>query len=282
MAGYDAIELHGAHGYLLAEFMSERFNRRTDEYGGSFERRMRLPRELIGATKASLGEDYPLTIRISGQEFVPGGRSIEESLEVARVLEDAGVSAIHVSAGADDDPEWIADPIYHAQGCKAYLAAEVKRAVSIPVIAVGLLRDPTVAEAVLARGDADFVAIGRGLLVDPDWPSKSVSGRPDTVRKCFACNHCAGQRVDMGLGISCVVNPNVGDPDWARRSMRRPRAKRRVLVIGGGPSGMEAARVAASRGHEVRLIEQQHELGGQLCWHVGFRVKTRSTGSWTT
>lgn len=277
-AGYDAVELHGTHGYLISQFMSPYVNSRTDAYGGSLANRMRFPLDVIRRARQLVGDEFPLTMRISGQEFVPGGRSIEESKAVAAILETAGIAALHVSAGVDTDPEWMVDPIYHPQGSKVHLAAEIKKAVAIPVIAVGVIREPAFAESVLREGDADFVAIGRGLLVDPDWPLKAAGGRGDEIRRCFSCNYCTGFRDNVGLSLRCVMNPEVGDPGWLPALSRKPAKRKKILVVGGGPAGMEAARAAAIRGHEVLLCEKGHTLGGQLL--IGCRAPGKEKIEW--
>ena len=270
-AGYDAVELHGAHGYLIAEFMSPYINSRDDEYGGSFENRMRFPLAIIRRAKELVGKDYPLTMRFSGQEFVPGGRSVEESQRVANTLQEAGLAALHISAGVDTDIQWMVDPISSPEGSKVHLAAAIKSAVSIPVICVGVIRDPAFAEDILAQGKADFVAIGRGLLSDPDWPLKAREGRAAEIRKCISCNHCDGVRNTAGFGIRCVMNLELGRGDAAMFPQKAGRSKR-VLVVGGGPAGIEAARMASLRGHEVILCERAERLGGQL------RIAERAPG----
>ena len=190
IAGYDSVELHGAHGYLMSEFMSPYINKRTDAYGGSLENRMRFPLKVIQRSKELVGNDFPITMRISGEEFVPGGRSMEESKLVGKMLEAAGLMALHVSASVDTDFDWAVDPIYAPQGRKVHLAAAMKEAVNIPVITVGVIREPSYAEKIIAEGKADFVAVGRGLLADPDWPKKAGEGHGETIRKCFSCNYC--------------------------------------------------------------------------------------------
>ena len=263
IAGYDSVELHGAHGYLMSEFMSPYINKRTDAYGGSLEKRMRFPLEVIQRSKELVGEDFPITMRISGQEFVPGGRSIEESKLVGKMLEEAGLAALHVSASVDTDFDWAVDPIYAPQGRKVHLAAAIKEAVNIPVITVGVIREPNFAEKIIAEGKADFVAVGRGLLADPDWPKKAGDGRAETIRKCFSCNYCDAVRNTAGMNIRCVMNLELGRGDAAWQV--EPAAERkRVMVVGGGPAGIETSRIAALRGHEVTLFEKGPELGGQL------------------
>ena len=262
-AGYDAVELHGAHGYLIGEFMSPYVNKREDEYGGSLEKRMRFPREIISRAKRLVGDDFPITMRISGQEFVPGGRTLGETKEVAQILEAAGLAGLHVSAGVDTDLHWMVDPIMSPEGARIHLAAGVKEAVSIPVIGVGVIREPAFAEDILVQGKADFVAIGRGLLTDPDWPRKAAEGRTAEIRKCISCNYCDGTLNTVGRSIRCVVNTEVGRGEKAD-AWPAPLRSKKVLVVGGGLAGMEAARVAALRGHQVTLFEKSDSLGGQL------------------
>jgi 2,4-dienoyl-CoA reductase-like NADH-dependent reductase (Old Yellow Enzyme family)/thioredoxin reductase len=264
LAGYDSVELHGAHGYLIAQFMSSYINNRTDAFGGSLLGRMKFPLDVIARARQLVGEDFPITMRFSAQEFFPGGRSLEESQEVARIFERAGFAALHVSAGFDTDLEWMVDPISHPQGSKVHMAAAIKDVVSIPVIAVGVIREPRFAEEVLAQGKADFVAVGRGLLAEPDWPRKAAEGRVDDIRKCFCCNYCDGVRNSAGLTVRCVMNPEVGRPPGGGINLEKAEKFKKVMVVGAGPAGMEAARVASLRGHEVSLFERHAVLGGQL------------------
>ncbi|MCB1246565.1 MAG: FAD-dependent oxidoreductase, partial [Acidimicrobiia bacterium] len=262
-AGYDGIELHAAHGYLLAQFMSPGTNDRTDRYGGTLENRMAFLLQVVAACRQAVGPAFPITVRVSGEEHTEGGQNITDTVLGAVMLEAAGVDAIHVSAGGIWDPEWIIDPMPHPEGCKVDLARAVKDAVSIPVITVGVLRHPEYAEEVLARGEADFVALGRALLADPFWPEKAAKGCGEDITRCFSCNWCS-TRSSAGLAIRCTVNPEAGDPGWVTRLARKPDRTKRVLVVGGGAAGLEAARVAALRGHEVHLHEALSELGGQL------------------
>lgn len=262
-AGYDAVELHGAHGYLIAEFMSSFTNTRADLYGGSLENRMRFPLAVIKRAKELVGDSFPITFRFSGDEFVADGRTIEESKLVAAILERAGVAALHVTAGTETAIEWIVDPIYHPQGSKAHLAAEIKQVVGIPVITVGVIREPSFAEQLLMEERTDFVAVGRGLLADPDWPRKAADGRTADIRRCISCNYCDLRGGTVGIGIRCALNPEVGRGASAAVPAPSPQAKR-VIVVGGGPAGMRAAATAAERGHRVTLFEKSPALGGQL------------------
>jgi 2,4-dienoyl-CoA reductase-like NADH-dependent reductase (Old Yellow Enzyme family)/thioredoxin reductase len=263
-AGYDGVELHGAHGYLIAQFMSRSSNKRTDKYGGDFKNRMNFPLEIIRGVKKSLGNDYPLLFRISADEFVEEGRSLEESKQAARILEEEGVHVLDVSAGTYDSFPTLIEPMSYEEGWKIYLAEEIKKVVKIPVIGVGVIRTPAVAEKILKEGRADFLALGRTLLADPHWPNKARDGRIDEIIKCISCNTgCIGGRVFRDLHIRCALNPVTGRE--RRYAHLVPAEKRKkVLVVGGGPAGMEAARIAKMRGHQVTLFEKNRHLGGQL------------------
>jgi NADPH-dependent 2,4-dienoyl-CoA reductase/sulfur reductase-like enzyme len=260
-AGFDGVEVHGAHGYLIAQFMSPYSNKRTDEYGGSLLNRMRLPLEIISNIRAKAGNDFPILFRISGDEFVPGGRTIEDTKAIAVLLEQAGVNAIHVSAGVYGSMQFIIPPAAVRHGWIADFAAEVKKVVSIPVITVGRINDPMMAETIIASGKADFVAIGRGSLADPELPNKAAAGKFDDINYCIGClQGCVGNLFRGNPG-GCLVNPVTGrESEFILKPVDK---KKKVFVAGGGPAGMEAARVAAQRGHEVHLYEKSDKLGGQ-------------------
>jgi 2,4-dienoyl-CoA reductase-like NADH-dependent reductase (Old Yellow Enzyme family)/thioredoxin reductase len=263
-AGYDGVELHGAHGYLIAEFMSAVSNQRSDRYGGDLQKRMNFPLEIIRGLKKRVGIDYPLLFRFSGDEFVEGGRSLEESKEVAQILEEEGVHVLDVSAGTYDSMTTLIEPMAQEEGWKVYLAEEIKKVVKIPVIGVGVIRTPAVAEKILKDGRADFVSLGRALLADPHWPSKAKEGRDDEIIRCISCNTgCIGGRVFRDLHIRCAVNPVTGR-EREYGTLTPARRKKKVLIVGGGPGGMEAARIAQKRGHQVTLVEKKGQLGGQL------------------
>jgi 2,4-dienoyl-CoA reductase-like NADH-dependent reductase (Old Yellow Enzyme family)/thioredoxin reductase len=276
-AGYDGVELHGAHGYLISEFMSPYINKRTDAYGGNLANRMRFPLNVIRRAKEIVGDSYPITMRLSGEEFVKGGRSVGESKQIASMLEKAGLAGLHITAGVDTDFDWCVDPIFAPQGRKVYLAAAIKEAVNIPIITVGVIREPEFAEATIAEGKADFVAVGRGLLADPDWPIKAAKGHPEEIHKCFSCNYCDGIRNTAGKSIRCVMNLELGQGDsgW---DVEHARDRKRVMVVGGGPAGIEASRIAALRGHDVTLFEKEPELGGQLV--IGARAPGKDKIYW--
>ncbi|GIX47517.1 MAG: hypothetical protein KatS3mg131_1728 [Candidatus Tectimicrobiota bacterium] len=262
-AGFDVVELHGAHGYLIAQFLSPLDNQRRDEYGGSLRHRARFALEVVAACRQQVG-DFPLVFRLSADEYAPGGLTPAEAVEVCRWLQEAGVDALHVSAGcyrSQPSAAVMIPPMAYPEGVFLPLARAVKAAVRVPVIAVGRLHDPALAERVVAEGQADLVALGRQLIADPEWPRKVQEGRRDEIRPCIACNTCVDHMRD-GHPLSCLVNPWVGQEG---REVLKPVARpRRVLVVGGGPAGMEAARLLALRGHRVALYEQRPQLGGQL------------------
>jgi NADPH-dependent 2,4-dienoyl-CoA reductase/sulfur reductase-like enzyme len=252
----------------MAHFMSPYTNKRTDEYGGNIEGRLRLAVMVIRRARELVGDAYPFMFRISADEFIDGGRGVEESKQMVAILAAEGIDAFHVSAGTHPamhpSGTLSIEPMAYEQGWRVYLAEEIKKAVDLPVIAVGVIRDPDFAEEVLAQGRADFVALGRGLIADPDWADKTRNGREKSIRKCISCNEgCIRRRGFMDLPIRCTVNAEVGKSPRFRASPITGKPKR-VLVVGGGPGGMEAARVLKMRGHDVTLWEKGKVLGGQL------------------
>jgi 2,4-dienoyl-CoA reductase-like NADH-dependent reductase (Old Yellow Enzyme family)/thioredoxin reductase len=262
-AGFDAIELHGAHGYLLAAFLSPFSNTRDDAYGGSLERRFRFVQEVYEGVRNAVGPSYPILFRLSGREYFEGGREMEETRRIVKRLEEIGVDAIDVSAGITMNAEaftWLTPPASFPQGAFLSDAAAIKREIKIPVIGVGKIRDPWFAEKALAEGQVDFIALGRTLIADPAWPKKAFSGTTREIRRCISCNRCWS--ILYRHPIRCAINARAGR-EWAL-PMTPALHRRRVAVVGGGPAGMEAARVAAERGHAVTLFEKERHLGGQL------------------
>jgi len=264
-AGFDAVEIQGGHGYLINQFMSPYSNKRNDEYGGDFEGRMKFALRIVEGVRVVVGPDFPIIFRFSADEFIEGGLTLEDNKLIAQRLESAGVDALSVVASIYESPPWFTR-IYPTMGmpagCNVPLAQEIKKVVNIPVIVVGKLGNPVLAEQVLRDGKADLIAMGRPLLADPELPRKAAEGRLDDIRPCLCCNEaCAGSSSHMWR-ISCVVNPAVGkEREYEVEPAKKPK---RVLVVGGGPAGMEAARVAALRGHDVTLYEKERSLGGQL------------------
>jgi 2,4-dienoyl-CoA reductase-like NADH-dependent reductase (Old Yellow Enzyme family)/thioredoxin reductase len=280
-AGFDAVELHAAHGYLLSEFMSPLLNRRTDRFGGDFENRMRLPLAIIDQIHKKCGAGFPVLVRYSFEEWVPGGRTLEEGVEIARVLERAGCAAIDISMGIQESPGAGFDPMPYPQGWSVYAAEAVKRAVRIPVIVSHSLRDPEYCEQILAEGRTDLVGLSRQLLADPYWPVKAQYGRVKSIRRCISClGGCWQESLMAKKEIACSINAACGNPAYA--AMARTSRPVRVAVVGGGPAGMEAARIATERGHQVTLFEQAGELGGALlfCCLVPGKEKMRWYLDW--
>ncbi|SLM18329.1 NADH oxidase [uncultured spirochete] len=263
-AGIDAVEVHGAHGYLVAQFMSAYSNKRMDEFGGNLSARMKFPVEIVKNIRRKTGNGYPIIFRMSGDERVPGGRTIDESRAVARIMEEAGVNAVHVSTGVYGSIAWIIPPAAVPTGFNLYAAEEIKKSVSVPVIGVGRINDPLLAEDALRTGKADMIALGRASLADPEFPNKVASGELESISPCIGCiQGCIGYIFDPNHGkTSCLVNPFVGKE--GEMKIEKTNKPKKVMVVGGGPGGMEAAWIAAKRGHRVTLYEKEKILGGQF------------------
>ena len=262
-AGFDGVEIHGAHGYLIAQYMSAHSNRRTDEFGGSFMGRMKFPLEIVRSVRRALGNDFPLVFRLSADEKMPGGRTIEESKVVARLMEANGINALHVSICTYGSLHWMFVPTSVPAGFNAWSAEEIKKSVNIPVITVGRINDPYLAEDIVASGKADMVSLGRASLAEPAFPNKAFAGETEEIAPCIAClQGCEGYLFNPAIQkISCMVNPFTGK----EALLKRPAAPRqKVLIAGAGPAGLYAAWLAASRGHDVTLYEKEEEVGGQF------------------
>jgi 2,4-dienoyl-CoA reductase-like NADH-dependent reductase (Old Yellow Enzyme family)/thioredoxin reductase len=280
-AGFDAVELHAAHGYLLSEFMSPALNRRTDRFGGSFENRMRFPLAIVDQIHKKCGKSFPVLVRYSFDEWIPDGRTLDEGVEIARELERAGCAGVDLSMGLQESPGAGFDPMHYPQGWATYAAEATKKAVRIPVITSHSLRDPEYCEQIIAEGKTDLVGLSRQLLADPYWPVKAQYGRIRSIRKCISClGGCWQESLMAKHEIACSINPGCGNPAFAR--MERSATPIRMAVVGGGPAGMEAARVATERGHAVTLFEQAGELGGALlyCCLVPGKEKMRWYLDW--
>lgn len=261
VAEVDAIEIHAHAGYIIDQFMTPIWNKRTDEYGGSFENRMRLITEVYQAIREEVGPDYPILVRMAAYHDFPGGRTLEESIEIVQYLEKLGVDALDIDLGCYERKQWIVPSIYTGVSCMADAAAEIKKAVNIPVLNAGT-HTPESAERGLEEGKFDFAMFGRQLIADPDMPNKLLNGQEDDIRPCLFCNQICVGRLYENRVISCAINPRaVFEEDYPLDKVETPR---NVVVIGGGPAGMEAARVAAVRGHNVTLYEKTSTLGGQL------------------
>ncbi|MFC1591656.1 FAD-dependent oxidoreductase [Thermodesulfobacteriota bacterium] len=261
-AGADCVELHGHEGYLLDQFMTGLWNRREDRYGGSREKRLTLAREAIAAIQRDAGSDFPIIYRYGITHYLEGGREEEEGLWIAGELEKMGVSALHVDAGCYETHWWPHPPQYFPPACMANLSEKVKKVSLLPVIAVGRLQYPDAAEDVLAKNQADFIAIGRGLLAEPEWVNKVSSGKQHEICPCVACHEGCKWQMITGNPTSCALNPRCGhEIEWELVPLKE---KRSLLVIGGGPGGLVAALTGAERGFEVTLWEASERLGGNL------------------
>ena len=262
-AGFDFIEIHAAHGYLINQFMSPNANIRTDEYGGCFGNRVRFLLEVIEDIRNRAGKDFPVGVRINGNDYIENGWTLADAVRLAPVLEQAGAAYIHVSGGVYGSTELTIPSMYTSHGCFVHLAQEVKKHVNIPVIAVGRIKYPDHADEIIRQGRADMVAMGRSFLADPMYPEKAEKGEFDKIRPCIGC--CLGciHAVLAKEPGSCVVNPDVGR-EYRLKNNARPSGQLKILVAGAGPAGMAAARQFAYHGHRVVICEQQPESGGLL------------------
>jgi 2-enoate reductase len=273
-AGFDMISIHNHAGYLLDQFISPLWNMREDKYGGDLDGRMRFPLELISAVRKRLGPDFPIGFRLGIDLKVEGARTREEGLEICRRLEAAGVDVLNIDQGCYDAPIAVGiAPCYYPYGLWVEDAATVKQTVNIPVITGTNTYRPDYNERVLEGGKADFILMGRALIADPDLPNKAKRGRVEEIRPCTRCNEdCIGGAMLKMVGVSCQVNAMAGKERYY--AMTAAERSKKVVIIGGGPAGMEAARAAALRGHQVTLYEKEQELGGQI--RAGARFPFRS------
>jgi 2,4-dienoyl-CoA reductase-like NADH-dependent reductase (Old Yellow Enzyme family)/thioredoxin reductase len=267
-AGFDMLEIHGCHGYLIGEFFASRTNKRTDHYGGDARGRARFCTEIIRGIKNEVGASFPVLVRINGHDYISGGATLEDMQEIAFILAEAGADALNVSAGVHGSYRASIPPMFEQQGCFIALAEGIKKAVNIPVIAAGRIKDPYLAEEVLSAHKADLIALGRALLADPQFILKAISGKAEEIMKCTGCNQGCIDRINTSMfrgvtkEISCLVNPRLGrEADIEINMALQPK---NILIIGGGPAGLEAARIAAERGHRGTLWEKEDRLGGQL------------------
>ena len=270
-AGFDAVELHGAHGYLLMQFLSAHSNQRTDKYGGDFRGRSRFMIECIKAVRKNVGEDFPVSIRISGEECVKDGYTITDMQTIIPDLVTAGADIINVSFGTHGNPEVNIDapnasaPVEYDQGFKAHLARKIKEVTKVPIISVGRYTDPFVMDEVIARGDADMIAVARQHLADPDFLKNAIAGYPEYTLECLACNQGCIERLSLeAMPIRCAINPQTGQeliyPEKPAKTSRK------VWVVGGGPAGLTAASEAARLGHKVTLFERDKQTGGNVLY----------------
>jgi len=261
-AGFELVEIHGAHGYLITNFLSPHTNKRADHYGGPLANRMRFLLEIYDNVRAKIGPDFPVTVRLSGTDYEPDGFGIEETIEVAKTLEKRGIDGIHVSGGDHHQMIHQVSPMAIPVGHNVWAAEAIKNEVSIPVIASGSITTPQLAEEIISSGQGDFVGLGRPLWADQYWTRKALEGHPEDIRPCIRCNEgCLERTFFKFRAVTCGVNPTIGRE--GELDVTPAPKKKRVAVIGGGPAGMEAARVCALRGHEVTLYEKR-KLGGAL------------------
>ena len=267
-SGFDAVEIHGAHGYLLAQFMSAYSNKRIDEFGGSLHNRMRFPLEVIHTIRRKIGPSFPLIFRMSGEEKVPGGRTLDESRVIARLIEEAGIDALDVSVGVSGSAQYIFASLAVPPGFLLSSSQEIKKAVSVPVIAVGRINHPLLAEDAIETGKADLIAWGRSSLADPELPNKVAAGQLDEICPCIYCSQgCLRTFPYPGKplpkwGVTCLVNPFCGrEGEMQIQPAIKPK---KTIIVGGGPAGLEAAWIAAARGHDVTVYEKNSALGGQF------------------
>ena len=263
-AGFDGVEIHAAHGYLIHQFLSPNSNKRIDEYGGSFENRARFLREVMQSVRKAVGSDFPMQVRISAVEYSEGGRTLFESHEIFRSIEKWGADSINVTYGMYGTRSSVGSvsSFFQSHGWNVSLAEEIRKLVNIPVITVGRISEPHMAEEIIASGKADFIAMGRGSLCDPYYPKKAKSGDWNDIRQCLGCLQGCTASTYQGVPVYCLVNPELGheyETDYTKAPV-----KKKVFIAGGGVAGMEAARGAAIKGHEVHLFEVCDQLGGQF------------------
>jgi 2,4-dienoyl-CoA reductase (NADPH2) len=261
-SGFDAARIHCGHGYLLHQFLSPRTNHRTDEYGGSTEKNARFPCEVVKRIRKELGADFPIMVRLNGDDYLDDGINLEQALIHAQMLVEAGVDGFSVSSGPWETHHKQFPGMYQPSGSLAHLAAAFKKAVKVPIIAVGKI-DAETGERILEEGQADFVEICRALMADPDLPNKAKEGRLEDIRPCIFCGMCQSAGT-AGSYANCTVNMGIGrELDYKIEAAPR---RKKIMVIGGGPAGMEAARTLAERGHTVTLYEKTDKPGGQ--WNL--------------
>jgi 2,4-dienoyl-CoA reductase (NADPH2) len=262
--GYAGVEIHGAHGYLVMQFMSPDSNKRTDEYGGSLENRARFVLEIVEAVRDAVGPDYPVSIRLSGDEFVEEGLELSEQTQIARWIAETGkISLINISAGAYKTEDRIIPPSFFPQGLNVYMARAIREQVSpVPVAVAGRIIEPSFANQLIENGAADLVVMTRALLADPDLARKAQADEADTIRKCAGTMECWRRSHSKGLPISCGFNPEAGR-EILFKNDRPPQQQKRVVVVGAGPAGLEAAYRLDKRGHSVTILERSDRIGGQ-------------------
>jgi len=260
-AGFDLLMLHAGHGWLIHQFLSKDTNKRTDEYGGELKNRARLALKIIDAVRAAVGRDFPIEVRFSAMELAEGGVTLEDAIEFAKLIEGK-VDILHVSAGGEPDFGVTHPPMFSEPGCNVKYAAEIKKHVRIPVAAVGALNEPAHMEEIIASGQADIVCMARALLTDHELPRKVEENRTDEILRCLRCFMCHAERMLTQTRV-CAINPVIGR-EYETRFVPPAESRKKVLIAGGGPGGMQCAVTAAKRGHDVILCEKTDRLGGML------------------
>ena len=275
-AGFDAVEIHAAHGYLVGQFISPYTNKRSDEYGGSLENRMRFAKEVFASIKAACGPDFPIIVRISADEHLEfvghpeEGIHLTDGIEIAQYFEKLGAAAIDVSCGIYETMNTAWEPIGFDEGWKIDMSAAIKAAVSVPVIGVAVIRNPDYAEQILNEGKLDFVGSARQFFADPDWAVKAKEGRVGEIRRCISCMYCMETLMEAditGVTVACAINYQGGrEKEYGDCALKKDGAGKTVAVIGGGPAGLEAAIVLAKRGFNPIVFEKNAKIGGQLLY----------------
>lgn len=261
LAEADAVEIHAHAGYILDQFITPLWNKRTDEYGGSFENRMRICKEIYEGIRSQVGPDMPILMRVAAHHDFEGGRTLEETIEVVNYMKNLGVDAFDIDLGAYEDKQWVVPSIYQGDSSMADAAYAIKKACDVIVLNSGT-HTPASAEKALAEGKIDFAMFGRTLIADPDFPNKILEGKEEDVRPCLFCNQICVGRLYQNRAISCAINPQaVHEKEYVLRKTENPK---KIAVIGAGPGGLEAARVAAAQGHDVTLYDKADVIGGQL------------------
>jgi 2,4-dienoyl-CoA reductase-like NADH-dependent reductase (Old Yellow Enzyme family)/thioredoxin reductase len=261
IAEADAIEIHAHSGYILDQFITPAWNKRTDEYGGSFENRMRIVKEIYEVIREAVGPDFPILMRMASDHDFDGGRTLEESIEIVNYMKELGVDAFDIDRGCYEDKQWIVPSIYAGDSCMVDGAAKIKEACDVTVLCAGT-HTPESAEQAIKEGKIDFAMFGRQLVADPDTPNKILEGHREDVRPCLACNQICVGRLYENRKIGCAINAQaVCEKEYELKKTANPK---NVTIVGGGPAGLEAARVAALQGHNVTLYEKSNKLGGQF------------------
>ena len=273
-AGLDGVIVHAAHGYLIQQFMSPWSNKRTDEYGGSFENRMRFAKEIIEKIQAVCGKRFPIIVRMTGNEYIDGGLTLDDGIQIAKYLESLGVAALDISCSSYITGKYHCESQFFTEGWRKVNAKTIKANVSIPILATNTIKHPQFAESLLEEGVSDYVDVLRGQIADPEWANKALQGRDDTIRTCISCMNCMLMD-NRSMPVSCTANP------WACRetvynedTLKRDGAGRKVAVIGGGPAGMHAAIILAKRGYHAILFEKNDRLGGTMIAAATLERKT--------